>query len=451
MVEHQLPKLRVAGSTPVSRSDNSLDLWGYYCFNINFIMNSAIITIGDEILIGQIIDTNSAWIAENLNLLGIKVDEIISISDNPGHIKDTLLRYEGNKELIIITGGLGPTKDDVTKKALAEYFNSGLQLNSDVLAHIESLFAQRGIKVSEVNRMQAMLPDNCRILKNPSGTAAGMWFEKGGSVFISMPGVPYELKDIYTQSLLPELRGILKGSLIVHRTLMTQGIPESILSDRIKNWEDSLPAHIKLAYLPRPGLVRLRLSAMGISRPVLEAELEIEIIKLLNIIDKDVFSLEETSLEMVLGKILSDRKLTLATAESCTGGAISKLITSVPGSSKYFMGSIIAYNNGIKEKFIGVNAKTIIKYGAVSQQVVEEMAEGVRIKLGVDYSIATSGIAGPDGGSEEKPVGTTWIAVSSEEKTVSKRFLFGEHRGRNIEKATLAALNMLRKMILEIE
>jgi nicotinamide-nucleotide amidase len=414
-------------------------------------MNAAIITIGDEILIGQIVDTNSAWLAENLNLLGIKVDEIVSLSDDSQHIQNTLKRYEGNKELIIISGGLGPTKDDLTKKTLTEYFDSELIINPEVLAHIEVLFAQRGIRVSEMNRMQAMLPVNCRVLKNPSGTAAGMWFERGGSIFVSLPGVPYELKDIYYQSLLPELHKVITGNVIVHRTIMTQGIPESILSEKIKDWEESLPDNIKLAYLPRPGIVRLRLSAIGSSASELNAILESEISMLLKIISNDVFSLQDSSLESVIGELLLQKSLTLATAESCTGGSIASLITSVPGSSQYFKGSVVAYDNSVKINLLNVNIDNIKKYGAVSQHVVEEMAIGIRKRLQVDYSIATSGIAGPEGGTNEKPVGTTWIAVSSTEKTYSNRFLFGEHRGRNIEKASLAALNMLRKMILDIK
>lgn len=414
-------------------------------------MNAAIITIGDEILIGQIVDTNSAWLAENLNLLGIKVDEIISVADDSKHITESLDKYVGRKDLIIISGGLGPTKDDITKKTLAAYFKSELVHNQEVLNHIESLFAQRGIRVSEVNRLQAMLPANCQILKNPSGTAAGMWFEKENSIFVSLPGVPYELKDICNLSLFPELQRLLNGPLIVHRTIMTQGVPESILSERIKIWEDALPKSVKLAYLPRPGLVRLRLTAIGDSRSELNQLLKVEIDKLLNIINKDVFSLEDTTLEKVVGDLLLENSFTVSAAESCTGGAIAKLITSVPGSSKYFMGGIIAYNNSVKVNLLGVNKESIDNQGAVSKLVVEEMANGIRLMLKTDYAIATSGIAGPDGGSEAKPVGTTWIAVSSAKKTVSKHFLFGEHRGRNIEKTSMAALNMLRKIILEIE
>jgi nicotinamide-nucleotide amidase len=413
-------------------------------------MNAAIITIGDEILIGQIVDTNSAWIAEKLNLLGVKVDEIVSISDNPQHISETLSGYEGIVQLIIISGGLGPTKDDLTKNTLVEYFDSKLKMDYDVLKNIENLFGQRGIKISEINRMQAMLPDNCKVLRNPSGTAAGMWFERGGSIFVSLPGVPYELKDIYEQSLLPELLKVISGNVIVHRTIMTQGVPESLLAERIKNWEDSLPNNIKLAYLPRPGIVRLRLSAIGKTEKELKAAIEIEVLKLLKIIKDDVFSLEDTSLEKVVGALLAERSLSLSTAESCTGGTISQLITSVPGSSRYYKGSIIAYSNSVKVDILRVNSDVIKQYGAVSQQVVQEMAIGVRELLNTDYSIATSGIAGPDGGSVEKPVGNTWICVSSKEKILCRQFYFGHHRGRNIEKASIESLNMLRKMILDI-
>jgi len=414
-------------------------------------MNATIITIGDEILIGQIVDTNSAWLADKLNLLGIKVDEIISISDDSNHIIEALTKYEGNKDLIIISGGLGPTKDDITKMTLASYFESELKSDEEVLLHIESLFKQRGIMVSEVNRQQAMLPAKCKKLKNPSGTASGMWFERNGSIFVSLPGVPYELKDIYNESLLPELRKKITGNTIVHRTIMTQGVPESVLSDRIKDWETALPDFIKLAYLPSPGLVRLRLTAIGSSSDSLKEILEVEIHKLLNIIEKDVFSLEDIPLEQVIGSILKERSLSLACAESCTGGAISQLITSFPGSSAYFKGGVIAYSNSIKIETLKVDASKIEQYGAVSKQVVEEMAIGIRKLFNVDYSIATSGIAGPEGGSIEKPVGTTWISVSSTKKTISKQFLFGEHRGRNVEKASLFSLNMLRKMILDIQ
>lgn len=414
-------------------------------------MNACIITIGDEILVGQIVDANSAWIAEQVNLLGIKVLEIISISDNSIHIKQTLSKYEGFTDLVLITGGLGPTNDDITKHTLAEYFNSKLTNHPEVIAHINELFGARGQKVSEINRLQAMLPDNCRVLKNPSGTAQGMWFEKGGTIFVSMPGVPYEMKDIMTLSLLPILNEKIKGPIVLHKTMMTQGIPESYLSLRLKEWESQLPSDIKLAYLPKPGIVRLRLTATGTERNQLGKVLEAEISKALKIIGDDVYGYDDQPIEKVIGEILLERNATLAIAESCTGGFIAHLITSIPGSSKYFLGSVVAYSNLIKEGFLGVDAAIINDYGAVSKEVVEKMASGILKKFNSDYAIATSGIAGPDGGTYEKPVGTTWIAVASAEKVVSCKYLLGEHRGRNIEKAANTALNMLRKIILQIE
>lgn len=413
-----------------------------------YFMNAAIITIGDEILIGQIIDTNSAWLAEQLNMLGIKVDEIISISDSPDHIKASLRNYEGKKDIVLITGGLGPTRDDLTKKTLADYFNSELQMNQEVLAHIENLFPARGMKVLEINRLQAMLPLNCTILHNPSGTAAGMWFERSETVFVSMPGVPYELMDIFNHSLKKLIIKRIKGSTLLHRTLMTQGVPESVLSDRLKDWEAALPVNVKLAYLPRPGIVRLRLTATGDNISQIKETLEEQTRKILEIIGDDVYCLEDQPLERVVGELLKKTGKHLAVAESCTGGAISRLITSIPGSSQYYKGGITAYSNDVKTALLGIDKALISQHGAVSREVAEAMAYGIRKLLSVDYSIAVTGIAGPEGGSVEKPVGTTWIAVSSPEKTFSKGFSFGEHRGRNIEKASLAALNMLRKLIL---
>ena len=416
-------------------------------------MNSSIITIGDELLIGQVVDTNSAWLADQLNILGISVNEIISVSDNSDHIKQTLSKYEGKVDLVFIMGGLGPTKDDITKSTLAEYFNSSLVFHQEVADHIEFLFKGRGFKLSESNKLQAMLPDNCKILKNPSGTAQGMWFERSSTIFISLPGVPYELKDIFSLSLLPELKPIIKGSIVVHKTIMTQGIPESYLSDRLKKWETELPSYLKLAYLPKPGIVRLRLTGRGEEKDKAQIlnTIELEVNKVLEIISKDIYGYDDEPIEQVIGKLLISNNSTLSIAESCTGGNIAQMITSIPGSSGYFKGSLVAYSNEIKINILGVNSSQIVKYGAVSKEVVEEMAEGSLRLFKTDYAIATSGISGPEGGTPEKPVGTTWIAVASSKKTISSMFLFGDHRGRNIERASLAAINMLRKMILQIE
>lgn len=413
-------------------------------------MNATIVTIGDEILIGQIVDTNSSWIAEQLNLTGIQVNEIRSISDNHNAIIKALADLESNVDLVVFTGGLGPTKDDITKKSLAEYFNSNMVENEDVLKHISELFKKRGFNLTETNRQQAILPDNCIPLKNGSGTAAGMWFERSGTIFVSMPGVPFEMRGIVKDELLPRLQKLINGNIIIHKTIMTQGIAESFLAARIRHWEEDLNTAVKLAYLPRPGIVRLRLSAIGRDRDELNALLETEVSKLLKIIPNDIFAFEDTSLEKVLGELLSKKGLTVSTAESCTGGRIASAFTSIPGSSAYFIGSIVAYSNDIKVNNLKVNQTDIEKYGAVSEKVVRQMAENIRLQTKSDFGIATSGIAGPTGGTEEKPVGTTWIAVSSAEKCISKRYNFGEHRGRTIERASLTSLNMLRKTVLGI-
>ncbi len=413
-------------------------------------MKAVIVTIGDEILIGQIVDTNSAWIAEQLNLSGMGVAEIRSISDNHEDIISTLADLESKVDLVIMTGGLGPTKDDITKKSLTEYFDSKLVENEEVLQHIGELFHKRGFKLTDINRRQALLPDRCIPLGNNPGTAAGMWFERSETIFISMPGVPFEMKEIVKDELLPRLRKLINGNVIIHKTIMTQGIAESYLAAKIRHWEDELSPEIKLAYLPRPGIVRLRLTAIGNNTDRLNLILEKEVSKLLTIIPDDIFAFEDTQLEKVVGELLKERGLSVSTAESCTGGRISSALTSVPGSSEYFLGSVIAYSNDMKINFLQVKAEDIENYGAVSEQVVCQMAEGIRLKTKSDYGIATSGIAGPTGGSDEKPVGTTWIAVSSAEKCLARQFNFGEHRGRTIDRAVLTALNMLRKCVLGI-
>jgi nicotinamide-nucleotide amidase len=412
-------------------------------------MNAAIITIGDEILIGQIVDTNSAWIASQLALAGYNIIEIRSVSDSQNHIHSALKAFEGNTDLVVLTGGLGPTRDDTTRGALASYFGGTLKENPEVLHHIYTLFAARGMKISETNRLQAVVPDSCEILKNRSGTAPGMLFRKSGTIFVSLPGVPYELKDIFTEELIPKLADIFHGPLIVHRTVMTQGIPESYLAAKIQDWELSLPPNVKLAYLPRPGIVRLRLTASGKDRNSLAAELAQLIDKLLKIIPDEVFATEDIGLEARCGQLLLDHHKTVATAESCTGGSISSAITSVPGSSAYYKGSVIAYDNSVKVKELGVTPEMLNNSGAVSREVAEQMANAVRIKMDTDFGVAVTGVAGPGGGSEAKPVGYTWIAVASAKNCTSRNFLFGEHRGRNVEKSVQAALNMLRIKILE--
>ncbi len=412
--------------------------------------NAEIITIGDELLIGQVVDTNSAWIAQQLNPIGINVYQITSVSDNKTHIINSLDIASSRADLIIVTGGLGPTKDDITKQTIAGYFKSKLVRNEQVLAHIHKLLEPRGIKINELNTHQADLPDNCQVLYNISGTAPGMWFERNGKVYVFMPGVPYEMKSIVSDELLPRLIKYFKTPAIVHQTLMLQGIAESMLAELIEPWEAQLPPSIRLAYLPSPGLIRLRLTAKGDNKDVLTNLINLEVEKLLPVIKNWYYADNDEPLEVTIGKLLKNSRLTLATAESCTGGKIASMITSVPGSSEYYKGTIVAYANEIKTSMLNVPSGIIKAHGAVSQPVVEEMAQNIIKLFDVDYAIATSGIAGPDGGTPEKPVGTIWIAVASRDKVISQVFSFGDNnRERNIQRTSISALNELRKLILQ--
>jgi len=411
-------------------------------------MLAEIITIGDELLIGQVIDTNSAWMAEQLNMIGIRVHQISSISDNQDHILSTLKEASQRASLILITGGLGPTKDDITKQTLCRYFGSTLVLNEEAYKNVEKIFAARGFVVSELNRQQAMVPSDCQVIPNPGGTAPCMWFEKDGCIYVSMPGVPFEMKSIMEQEILPRLQKS-PNNVIIHRTILTEGVGESHLATLIEPWEDALPPFIKLAYLPQPGMVRLRLTAYGTNRQEMQLAISKAEADLHTYAGKYIFGFDNDTVESIVGQLLQKKGCTLSTAESCTGGNIAHLITGIPGSSGYFKGSIVAYSNEIKEKFVGVNPETIAAYGAVSEQTVLEMAEGIRSRFSTDYAIAVSGIAGPEGGTDEKPVGTTWIAIATPSETFAKKFLFGEHRGRNIRKASVAALNMLRGKLTE--
>lgn len=411
-------------------------------------MLAEIITIGDELLIGQVIDTNSAWIAEQLNMTGIKVHQITSISDNQEHILQTLKEASTRAQLILITGGLGPTKDDITKQTLCKYFDTSLVFSEEAYKNVENLFYHRGIKVTEVNRQQAMVPANCKVLPNVNGTAPCMWFEKENCIYVSMPGVPFEMKAIMEQEVIPQLLHK-QNQVIIHRTILTEGVGESMLASIIETWEDALPEFIKLAYLPQPGMVRLRLTAYGNDREMLQDALSKAEKELYPLAGKYIFGYDNDTIESVVGQLLRQKGMTLSTAESCTGGNIAQLITSIAGSSDYFKGSVVAYSNEIKEKMLGVAHQTLVDHGAVSEQTVIAMAEGIRERFNTDYSIAVSGIAGPGGGTDEKPVGTTWIAVTTPTGTTSRKFLLGDHRGRNIRKASVAALNMLRGKLIE--
>jgi nicotinamide-nucleotide amidase len=411
-------------------------------------MLAEIITIGDELLIGQVIDTNSAWIAEQLNMVGIRVHQITSISDNEEHILKTLNEAAQRVKLILITGGLGPTKDDITKHTLCKYFDTSMVFSEEAYKNVEKLFYHRGVVVTELNRLQAMVPANCKVIPNPNGTAPCMWFEKDGCTYVSMPGVPFEMKAIMEEEIIPRLLYNL-NQVIIHRTILTEGIGESALATLIESWEDSLPTFIKLAYLPQPGMVRLRLTAYGTDRMELQNAINQAENELYTYAGKYIFGFDNDTMESVVGGLLRKKGMTLSTAESCTGGNIAQLITSIAGSSDYFKGSIVAYANDIKQEFLGVPQSMLAEYGAVSEQTVIAMAEGIRQRFATDCSIAVSGIAGPAGGTSEKPVGTTWIAIATPNETVARKFMFGDHRGRNIRKASVAALNMLRSKLIE--
>ncbi|HNW51800.1 MAG TPA: competence/damage-inducible protein A [Prolixibacteraceae bacterium] len=412
-------------------------------------MNAEIITIGDEILIGQIVDTNSAWMATELNAIGVKIAQITSISDNPEQLVEALDNARKRANIVLMTGGLGPTKDDRTKKVLTSYFHSQLVQNAETLQIVTDIFQKRGLEVTPLNIDQALVPECCTVLPNRAGTAPGMWFEDEGVIFVSMPGVPYEMKHLMTGQVLPRLRALNSAGRIVHRTIQTIGIPESFLAKELESWEDALPEHIHLAYLPSPGLIRLRLSAFGEDEKQLEAEVNSQIEKLNRIIPDAIYGYGEISISEVIGELLKDKKSMVSTAESCTGGMIAHQITLIPGSSEWFKGSVVAYSNEVKQKVLGVEEQMLIRHGAVSEEVVRQMAEGVRKVIGTEYGVATSGVAGPSGGTPEKPVGLVWIAVAGPEKTIAEAFRFSSDRERNITRAALTALDKLRLMLKE--
>ena len=414
-------------------------------------MDCALISIGDELLIGQTVNTNAAWLGEQLNLLGYKVVAGVVIPDDKNAILNALDELSIKADLIIMTGGLGPTKDDITKHTLCDYFDTKLERNLVIEQQIVDYFNSRQLPILQTNKDQALIPLACELLPNSRGTASGMWFEKDDKIFISLPGVPYEMKGIITEIVIPKL---LKRSnddrILVHKTIRTHGMGESFLAEVIKNWEDKLSHDdIKLAYLPSPGIVKLRLSLLGKNQKVINLKLEEHIQHLQKIIPNQIYGYEDDTMEGVVGQLLSEKNETVSTAESCTGGAVAKMITSVSGSSAYFEGSIISYSNQIKINQLQVEEKTLNEYGAVSQQVVEQMAIGVRRNLNTQYGLATSGIAGPTGGTPEKPVGTIWIATAGPNGVKSKKLNLGYSRERNIHVTSLSVLNMLRLELLQ--
>ncbi len=414
----------------------------------NLMMKAEIITIGDELLIGQTIDTNSAWIGSELSLAGFDVMKKTSIHDIRTDILNALAEAEGKSNVVIITGGLGPTSDDITKPALCDFFTTKLVVNMEVLAMITEMMQRRNFPMNLNNRRQAEVPESCRVLTNAAGTAPGMWFEKSGTIFVSLPGVPSEMKYLMSTHVLPELKQRFRSQAIIHRNLMIYGAPEALLAEKLEGFEAGLPAGIKLAYLPSSGVIKLRLTGTGRDSRTVAELVESQVRLLYSTIPDLIYGEEGETLEMAVGRLLRGRGKTLGTAESCTGGNIARLITSIPGSSDYFTGSVVSYANHVKTKLLGVDEKLIADHGAVSGPVVIAMAEGARRLLSADYSIATSGIAGPDGGTELKPVGTLWTAVSSASGTKAEMHTFGADRLTNINRFSNVALNMLRKQIL---
>ena len=412
-------------------------------------MLAEIITIGDEILIGQIVDTNSAWISQKLNDAGIRVKQISSVSDDREHILEALSLASGRADLIIITGGLGPTKDDITKKTLAGYFNTGYRCDQESLENVKNIFAKYKRPVLEVNIRQADVLENCITLQNKNGTAPGMWIEHQDKIYVSLPGVPFEMMYLMEEEVIPKVISKFKLPVISHHTILTAGIGESILADEISDIEDSLPAHIKLAYLPKLGVVRLRLSGYADHKEELEVEISAIMKEIVARIPDYVIAEADLTLEKSILDFMQARKLTLSVAESCTGGALSHTITRNPGSSAVFLGGAITYSNNLKETVVGVSSQTLQQFGAVSEQTVLEMASGAIKAFKSDYSIAVSGVAGPDGGTEDKPVGTVWIAIANSKKSVAKKYQFGNKRIQNIERSVTSALIMLFKLLKE--
>lgn len=414
-------------------------------------MKAAIITIGDEILIGQIVDTNSAFIAKSLDRIGVEIHEMVSISDNKQHILDTFQKFQNKVDLVLITGGLGPTKDDITKKTFCDYFEDELIVNEEVLAHVTKLiegFYKRTI--TQINKDQALVPSKCTVLHNQVGTAPGMWMKKVNTVFISLPGVPFEMKYLVENEIIPKVVREYKRPYILHKTIMTYGQGESMVAERIEDWENSLPEFIKLAYLPAPGRVRLRLSARGTDKKLLEKAIEENVISLAKIIGDIIVGFDDDeTLETVVGRLLKQQNKTISTAESCTGGNIAKLLTSVSGASKYFKGGVVSYATETKISVLGISEELIKAYSVVSAQVAKQMAINVKNIMKTDYAIATTGNAGPTKGDSEAEIGTVFIALATPDEVLVEEFNFGQPREKVIDRAVNKSMEMLRKEIFK--
>ena len=413
-------------------------------------MKATIVTIGDEILIGQIVDTNSGYIAKALDKIGVQTTEMLSISDDKNHILDTFASLQDKVDLVIITGGLGPTKDDITKKTFCDYFEDVFVRNQEVEDHIVALFTKLNFIPTQINKDQALLPSKALVLKNNYGTAAGMWMKKGKTVFVSMPGVPYEMKGIVNEELIPKIISEYKRPYIVHKTILTYGQGESMVAERIENWENNLPEYIKLAYLPSPGRVRLRLTARGENEEVLQKAIQENIQSLTTIIGDIIVGFDEDeTIEVIIGRLLLEQGKTIATAESCTGGKIAQVLTSVAGASNYFRGSVVSYATDTKISVLDVSAQTIEKFTVVSAAVASEMALGIQKLMKADYAIATTGNAGPSKGDADAEVGTVFIALATPEAVFVSAFNFGQPRDKVIDRTTNKALEILQKEILK--
>ncbi len=411
-------------------------------------VRAEIITIGDEILYGQILDTNTQWISLELDKLGIKTIRKSSVGDQASEITQILEEAATRADVVFITGGLGPTKDDLTKKVLSDYFHCGLEMHAEALRDVTEFFAKRGRELSDINRDQALLPTKAQFVPNKQGTAPCMWFEEKGVVWVSMPGVPFEMKAIMETEVLPRVIQHFKTPVIFHKVIKTVGIGESYLSDLIQEWELSLPSHIKLAYLPSLGIVKLRLTAFGEDLSSLSSDVETELARVMPLISSYVFGYEKEELAEVVGQLLRKANASLSVAESCTGGHLAHQFTQIPGSSDYFKGGIVSYANEVKMNQLGVPASILSEFRAVSEPCITAMSEGARKVLGTTYSLATSGIAGPTGGTDDKPVGTVWIALAHPNGVITRKLQLAGTRMQNIHMTSLASLNLLRRFLL---
>ncbi len=410
---------------------------------------ATIITIGDELLIGQVIDTNSAWMAQELNKAGIRVVRRVAVGDVWDEIWNALDEESKHAQIILITGGLGPTADDITKPLLCKYFGGKLVVDEGAKQNVINIFTKLKRPMIERNLLQAEVPDVCTVIQNKRGTAPGMFFNKDGKIFVSMPGVPHEMKGMMEDDVIPHLTKQFKLPVIIHRTLLTAGVGESFLADLIQDFEEALPPQIKLAYLPNYGMVRLRLTSSGFEKIQIEKDIETQFAQLQLLVKDYLVTNVDEPMERVVGKLLLQKNKTMCTAESCTGGYIAHLLTSIPGSSEFYDGSVVSYSYGAKEDLLNVNHQTLLTKGAVSEEVVTEMAKGALQNIKSNYVIAVSGIMGPGGGLPEKPVGTAWIAVGSKEKIEAQKVFFRFDRARNIQLTAVTALNLLRQFIME--